>query len=89
MIIAIRIVLALFALTVLIYRARWFTLDDDLPGLWEAGFVIVYFAITVGIPLAIACVGGFLKKSKNIFWNVFVAELVLMAILTHMGFRGT
>ncbi len=49
------------------------------PGHWDLDCVARFLAITIGIPLAIASVVGFFKKSKDIFWNTLAGGLLVMA----------
>jgi len=86
MIIAIRIVLSLIALCIhywflpeLCYY-EWFPKVEDY---WRLNCVASYIGYCVGIPLAIALVAGYLKKSKPVFWNVFVGALVIMPVVIY------
>jgi hypothetical protein len=81
MVIVIRIVLALVALMLLypMYLAcSWNILGEENYS--QLDCVAKFAAITIGIPLAIASIVGFFKKSKDIFWNTFVGALFIGAV---------
>ena len=85
MIIATRIVLTLVALLVLA-ATQACTFCITLFGgcfhnssVFSLSCLFKFTAITIGIPLAIASVVWFFRKSKAIFWNTLVGALVVMA----------
>jgi len=83
MVIAIRIVLSLIALGLLyVYVALWCYYGLFVPDRWDSSCAAKTIGIFVGIPLAMALVAGYLKKSKPVFWNVFVATFFVMAVVS-------
>ena len=85
MVVAIRIVLSLVALCSLYWNLAWLCYIDIFFGNnhWTLDCVAREIGYYVGIPLAIALVAGYLKKSKPVFWNVFVGALVIVQVVIY------
>jgi hypothetical protein len=75
------IVLSLIALCFLYWNLSWwcykgFFVNDH----WRLDCVAREIGYYVGIPLATALVAGYLKKSRPVFWNVFVGAFVIVPV---------
>lgn len=81
MIIAVRIVLSLIALLALGDYVSWKCYFNFISGAnWKFDCVAAVIGFQVFIPLAIALVAGYVKKSKTVFLNVFVGTFFVVTV---------
>ena len=80
MVVAIRIILSFIALYILYDFAHWCQVNWFGPNYWQFDCVASLIGYAIGIPLAIAFVVGYFKKSRPVFWNTFVGVLFIEAI---------